>query len=173
MSNISPLRNNIQVEETEFLAAVSESTMQKIGGSVNFINQYQKYDKVWCVNGAYSTLSIPFLGIDNLIYLPDNATITNAFMFCRKAGTSGTTTLDIKYATTPGGTFTSIFSTKPSIGYSAGDFSWCYTGSAFANTTAPVLGTANLNANSVLRMDITTAQSGGIGCGIVLFMQPR
>ena len=175
MSDLPGVRKYVQTEETRFRAAVSEALAQKLGSSINFINSFQKYVKQWFINGQYNALSIPFLGIDGMTYVPDNATITNAFMFHRAAGTGGSTSLDIKTATTPGGTFTSIFSTQPSINYAAGNFAFCFTGSSFLNTTAPVLSVTSLNANTVLRCDITSAQSGNTakGCGLILFMQPR
>lgn len=174
MAEISPIRSNLQIEQAQFRAAVSESILQQAGSSINFINTYQKYDKAFCINGAYNSLSIPFAAIDNILFIPDNALITNAFMFTRKAGSGGTTELDVKYATTPGGSWASVFSTTPKISYAAGDFAWCYTGSSFLNTTAPVLSVTNLNAGMAIRCDIITSQSGDArGAGIVLFLQPR
>lgn len=173
MSDLSPVRKNVQVEESRFRSAVSEAVVQKVGSAINFINDFQKFDKQFFLNGAYYTLPTPFLGVDGLTYIPNNARITDVFMFARKAGSGGSTTLDLKFTATPGGTFTSIFSTQPRISYAAGDFSFCYTGSSFSNTTAPVLSTNLLAAGSVVRMDLMGSQTGApAGCGIVLFMQP-
>lgn len=173
MAEIPALRQQIQIPETQFRAAVSESTWQKIGGSINFINTLQKYDKGFFVNGGYGVLSMPFLGLDGLFVIPDNFKITNVAMAVKTAGSSGSTTMDLKYATTPGGPFTSIFSTTPSINYSAGNYSWCYTGSSFANTTAPVLLTTDLNAGAALRCDILSVMGGTpIGAFLTLYMQP-
>lgn len=174
MSDITASRKNIQVEETRYRSAVSESVAQKLGGSINFINTYQHSEKQWFVNGKYGLLTIPFNAIDGLVLANFNLTIINAFMFVRQAGSGGDTTLDIKYSTTPGGAWTSIFSTKPSINYAAGDFAWCYVSSAFSNTTAPVLSTTSIDAGWVMRCDITSAQSGDArGCGLVLHYKPR
>lgn len=41
MADITAARANIQIEETGFKAAVSESVFKKVGGSINFINNYQ------------------------------------------------------------------------------------------------------------------------------------
>lgn len=173
MTDLPPSRKYVQTEESRFRSAVSESLAQKIGSSINFINSNQKYDKIFVVNGQYNLLSLPFPGIDGIFVLPDNAEITNAEMYIRIAGSGGDTILDIKYATTPGGSWTSIFSTLPSINYSSGNFSWCYTGSSFPNTTAPVLGTTLLQAGWALRCDIISAQSGAAkGAGIAVYMRP-
>jgi len=174
MSDLAGVRKMIQVEETQYRSAVSEAFAQKLGSSVNFINIAQKYDKGWFVNGTYALLTLPYSAIDGIYLVPDNATITNAMLYVRTAGSSGTTELDIKYATTPGGAWTSIFSTTPKITSAAGNYAWCYTGSAFSNTTAPVLSTTTLNAGSALRCDIIQAQGGTpVGCGLILYMQPR
>ena len=64
-------------------------------------------------------------------------------------------------------------STKPAISYLAGSFAWCYTGSAFANTTAPVLSVTSLQAGWALRLDILTAQSGSAARGTGLNLNFR
>lgn len=174
MTEITPARVMIEIEQTRFRSAVSEALMQSVGASINFINTYEKFDKAWFINGKYNALTIPFDAIDGITFVPDNAVITNAFMFVHTAGSGGSTTLDIKYATAPGGSWTTIFTTKPSISSAAGSFAWCYTGSAFSNTTAPVLSVTNLTAGWGLRCDITAAQTGSVaGCGLVLFLRPR
>ena len=174
MSDIPPLRLNVQLEETQFRAAVSESTMQKLGGSVNFINDYQHDTKRFEINGRYPLLTTPFNAIDGLDIVLYDMEIIGAAMFVRQAGTGSTTELDLKYATTPGGSFTSIFSTTPKISYLAGDFSWCYVGSAFANTTAPVLSITDLAAGNAMRCDLIGSQSGDArGCGLIIFHRPR
>lgn len=174
MTEITPSRNIIQIEETRFRAAVSEATAQRLGGSMNLILEREYQEKTFYVNGKYGTLTIPFTGIDGLELFLFDSTIINAFFFIKTAGTSGSTTLDIQYATTPGGSFTSIFSTKPSISYLAGDYAWCYVGSAFPNTTAPVLSTDEMDAGWVIRCNIDAVQGGdAVGCGLVLQYQPR
>ncbi len=173
MTDIVPSRQLIQTEETRFRAAVSEGTAQKMGGSMNFLLEELYEQKSWFINGNYSQLTTPFIGIDGMEFLFTNATLLDAFMFVKTAGSSGSTSLDIKYATTPGGSFTSIFSTPPSINYQAGNFAWVYVGSAFVHTTAPVIGTTTLNAGSALRCDVLSTQGGlTLACGIVLRHQP-
>lgn len=176
MSFISPTRANVTKEETQFRAAVSESTMQKIGSSINFINTYQEEHKSWYLNGSYGTLTVPFAAIDGIFVLDRNVELVSCSMFVRLAGTLGGTQLDIKYATAPGGTWTSIFSTLPAISYLAGNYAWCNTGSSFANTTAPVISPTkiNLNAGWALRADLMAYQAGGPrGTGINLNFRPR
>ena len=39
MTDLTAIKKNIQAEETQFKSSVSESTMQKIGSSINWVNQ--------------------------------------------------------------------------------------------------------------------------------------
>jgi hypothetical protein len=175
MTAITPSRQLIQLEETRFRAAVSEATAQKIGGSVNFFLQQIYQQKEYFINGNYSSLSTPFSGIDGLQMFFNNATLTDAFLYIKTAGSSGNTSLDIKFATTPGGSFTSIFTTPPSINYQAGNYAWCRVGTSYANTTAPVFNSAAtaMSAGSVIRCDVLSVQGGSpLACGIIIKHNP-
>lgn len=72
-----------------------------------------------------------------------------------KAGTSGTTEVDALVSVGDGnGPYTSIFSTKPSVGFAAGDGATSTNGVLTSN---PV----TITAGSWIRVDLTAAQSGG------------
>lgn len=175
MSEITGARKNIHQEEVEYLAAVSEATFTKMGGSVNFINNRQHSEKQFFANGRYGIeSSYPTLAVDGLTFFQYDAEIIDAWMFVAFAGSGGTTELDIKRATTPGGSFTSIFSTTPKITSAAGNFVWIHVGSAIAGTTAPVLATTLVDAEDALRLDVITAQSGTpITTGLIIHYRPR
>lgn len=174
MTAVLPSRQILQYEETRFRAAVSEATAQKMSGSINFFLEEIYQEKQFFVNGNYSLLTTPFIGIDGFDFMFNDTTLYDAFMFIKTAGSSGDTSLDIKYATTPGGSFTSIFSTPPSINYQAGNNFWVYGGTSFVHTTAPVLGVTQLAAGTALRCDILSSQGGTpLACGIILRHQPR
>jgi hypothetical protein len=175
MADLTPSRKNLQVEETRFRSAVSESIVQKAGSSINFINERQHSEKQFFINGNYSAISLPFIAIDGYTFFQFDAEIIDVWMFIQFAGSGGTTELDIKRATTPGGSFSSIFSTTPKISSLAGDGIWIHVGSSFPNTTAPVLALSQVNAGDALRCDLIQAQSGATvnGCGIVVHYRPR
>lgn len=175
MTNITPSRQLLQIEELRFRAAVSEATAQRIGGNVNFFLENIYEQKTWFINGNYNILAKPFAGIDGMEFMFNNSTLIDAFMFIKTAGNSGDTTLDIKYATAPGGSFVSIFTTPPTINFQAGDYAWINVGSSLAHTTAPVLdpSATALSAGTALRCDILDMQGGTpLACGIVLRHQP-
>ncbi len=70
MSDVDPVRKNIQIEEVQFRGAVSESVGQKLGGSINFINDFQYDTKAFFLNGLYNIVAAPQTGVDGLYVVP-------------------------------------------------------------------------------------------------------
>lgn len=180
MADLDPERKNIQVEETRFKYAVSESWAQKIGKSINFINDKQHSEKQFFLNGRYAAADIPFLGADGLCIFNYDAEILNVYAFNLEAGGGGTTELDIKRTTASGGAFTSIFSTTPKIASTAGNWAYVGIGDSGTGLTAPVFASVNDNdcfevdAGDALRFDILTAQSDRPrSCGVIVHYRPR
>ena len=175
MTAITPARSLMDIEELQSRAAVSEATAQKLGANVNFFLQEVYEQKAFYVNGNYSILSTPFLGIDGMEFFFTNASLIDAFMFVKTAGSSGSTSLDLKSCSAVGAPFVSVFSTPPAINYQAGNYVWVNVGSSVANTTAPIFNSAAtaLSAGTALRCDILSVQGGTpLACGIVLRHQP-
>jgi hypothetical protein len=175
MTDLADIKNIITVEETRFRAAVSESTFQRVGQTLNFINHRNHQEKAWFLNGDYGPYA-PQTYVDGMTFFEFDATIIDVFMFVGLAGSGGTTELDIKVASTPGGSFASIFSTTPKIQAAAGSGIWIHVGSSVPNTTAPVLSTTTVNANWGLRLDLVTGQTltGFSGStGAIIIYRPR
>lgn len=104
------------------------------------------------VNGTYGEpgdLQIPAVGLLKTT-LNFNITITGARLIVDKAGVSGTTEIDIKFKR-GAGAYTSIFTTKPSVVYTAGDDST--SSNAVLNVSE-----VSLQAGDIVRLDITDAQ---------------
>lgn len=174
MTDITPARANLQVEETDFNSAVSEALLQKMGGSVNFINDRQHSEKQFFLNGKYNQATLPLLASDGLVVFNFNATIINAYMFVLISGSGGVTELDIKRTTSSGGAFSSIFSTTPKISSSAGDFAYVGIGGSGSGLTAPVLSVTDVDAGDALRMDLISAQTGDVrSTGLIIHYRPR
>lgn len=175
---VTPKRNLIYFEGAQFLGAVSEELIQRQGGVSNFISLYQYTEKQFFANGRYGIMSsYPQLGVDGLVFLEFNIEIINAWVFNNVPGSGGTTELDIKKASTPGGAFTSIFSTTPKITSAAPAFSWAdWQGKTTPTTgvTAPVVSSPNLNAGDALRLDLLTVMTGNPeNTGILITYRPR
>lgn len=177
MTDISPARSNIQIEEVRYRAAVSEGTFTRIGSSINHINTFQYDTKSFFLNGDYA-ISVAIgstIGVDGLYVIPFNCEVFQVAMFNLVAGSSGTTTLDVKRATASGGAFTTIFSTTPKIQSTAGNNAYIRTGGAGVGLTAPILTTTpfQLSAGHALRLDIIGVQGGTPqNCGLILYMRP-
>jgi len=128
------------------------------------------------INGNYSNLTIPTNQIDGLRFFNFNATIVNAWAWIRSAGSSGTTEVDIKYASAPGGAFASIFSTKPAFTSTAAD--GAYVDSAGVVTpptgaTAGVLSTTSVVAGGALRLDLTNSMVDPDSVGVTIIYKQR
>jgi len=180
MTDIPVSRTNIQIEGSQFRSAVSEFLIQSVGAGINFINNRQHSEKQFFLNGRYGSLPTPFLGVDGLTVWEFDAEIINIWMFILEAGSGGTTELDLKIATTPGGAFTSIFSTTPKATSATSNFSWIGIGDTVTGMTAPVFSTVNangyyeVNAGDALRFDILSNQSGTPrSTGLLCHYRPR
>lgn len=163
-------------EGARFRSANSEELIQRLGGSINFVNERQYEVRDFIANGQYGAVpTYPIIANDGLSFFKFDVEIIDAWAWVQYAGASGTTELDLKYATTPGGAFNSIFSTTPKIQAAAGNFVWVHLGSVVANTTAPVISVPNIDAGWAVRMDIITGQTGTAvnGAGLQIHYRPR
>lgn len=108
------------------------------------------------VYGAYGEagdLTIPVSGIiKTTINFP--LTVTGVRILIDRAGTSGTTEIDLKFKRGIG-SYTSLFSTKPSVGYVSGND---------ALSTNAILDPdyVDLQTGDILRLDISSVQAGAI-----------
>ncbi len=177
MSDLSILRQNIQVEETRYGAGVSEFTLQKVGGAINFINIRQYQEKEFQANGFYGRTAMPYIVTDGLTFFNFDAEIVNVFAYINEPGTTGTTEIDIKISAPGSGSWASIFSTTPKFTSSAAALSRVdVTGTNPATTgvTAPVLSTTNVLAGYAVRMDLIQAMtSDPVTCGALIIYRPR
>jgi hypothetical protein len=99
-------------------------------------------------------------------------------MFNMKAGSSGTTTLDVHWLNGSGDQGT-IFSTKPAIAFNAGNEAYLARNLASGNDktgtglTLPVFSKTQFVEFDALRIDIDDAQIGGENSGLILWYRPR
>ena len=182
MSEITPARQNIFEQETRYRAAVSEATKTKIGGSINFINERQYDQKAFFLNGPYRVaVNIGSTeAVDGLMPFLFPVELVGVWMFNLVSGSSSNTQLDVRRRTSPGGTSTSIFSTRPRITSAASNFA--YVGRRLTDNsvlgggtgmTAPVLSQTEFNAGDVLTLDIVSAMPGAENAGLILQLRPR
>lgn len=182
MPKVQPQRLDIFEEEVRFRASVSEFVGTKIGGAINFINERQVFDKQFFINGPYTLLGFPQLGIDGAISFLFDAEIVGILFFNLVKGTSGTTTFDVRKFTgpntPPGGA--SIFSVKPAIAssqppnaYAVKNFETNTDIVSGPWATMPSLVSSQLNAGEFLVFDLLSGQVGAENCGLILYFRPR
>lgn len=171
---ITPERILIQQEETKFRAAVSESTLSRVGATTNFINTYQANLREFMINGPYGSIATPNLCVDGIVRFPFNWELVDLYIYAGEitAG-SGTTELDVKWKPFSSGSYASIFSTTPKFTNTAAAFETCGIGQTKTGFTAPVLSKTQFDANDQLRIDLAQAISGAVGTGIGLIFRPR
>lgn len=190
MTDVSRLKRNVQVEEVAYKAAVSESTWNKIGGAINFINDRQYDTRKVCLDGSYWVAAVPLTGVESLEAFPFDAEVFNVCMYNMVSGSGGTTELDFKVCTSSGGSFTSIFAITPKIASTAGNNNYFLMRDEDGNantagtgqtmpTFAPAMidgttGHLNIDAGSALRCDLIAKQTGfPENCGIILYFRAR
>jgi hypothetical protein len=176
VADIPYLRRNVKEEEIRYRASISESTFYKIGGSVNFINTYQYFQFYFGMMGPYSFLSTPFNGVGTIEVFDYDAEIVQIWVTSMTSG-SGTTQVDIKKAALNSSSYSTIFSTKPSVSSSTpSDSVFDMNGEATlpSGCVRPVLVSANFNAGDKLRLDVDSVMgSGARDLQIQIFWRPR
>lgn len=156
MADISPSLKNIDQNETKYGASVSENTMTKIGGSINFLNTYWYHSYTFNFLGPFHQISG---GEDGVMIFPFDAEVVAVTGRCRDYGTSGNTVLDLHKITnaTDNGT---VLTTKITLTNAVSNgFVWGtnYITNASNSTTGvtlPVFSNTDFNAFQGLRLDI-------------------
>lgn len=176
MAEITPARNNIQVEEASYKAAVSEAVGSKIGGAINFINTYITQKFYFGVSGPFESLVLPYSDFGYQEVFPFNAEIVNVYCRYGVAGTASTSEVDIEWAADNSGTWASIFSTTPKVANTAADngvFDADGVSTTPAGCTQPVLSKTTFAAGDKLRCELTAAATGADGFIIIIEWRPR
>jgi hypothetical protein len=182
MANITAARNNIEQEEVEYGAAVSESTFTKIGGSINHINTYQNnYFEFGILRGVSASGSPTYnngwslpLTISDAETFPDAAEIYKVTVTHGTIGSSGTSELDIQWAAFGSASWASIFGTTPKVASTATADNAYVTGlSTPTGYTAPVLSKSTFAAGDKLRCRFVSSMAGSPnGFLIRLYFRP-
>lgn len=107
------------------------------------------------VNGTYTNYVMNGILKDTI---NSNIRITGVFLLIDQAGSSGSTTIDIKYSRA-GSAYQSILTTLPSIPYTDGNDKISST-----SGTAAVIDVTyrDLNAGDLIRLDVTAVQTAGV-----------
>lgn len=90
-------------------------------------------------------------------------TLTDARLYLPQDGDSGTTTVDVEVSAAGGGSFTTIFSSKPSLASGGGDHS----------LDQGTLSTTDIDAGELLRLDLDAVQVGSGEIHLILAFEAR
>ena len=182
MTDIIAARRNPQVEEMDFRSAVSEATFFKLGASISFVNEYQYDTKNFFINGPYGEQGL-VEGVDGLYVFPFNGQIVGVTMFSLVSGSSGSTSIDVKWLSGSGNVVGSIFSTVPSFSSSSANNSYVAVLESFVQgggvtygggtgITNPVLSKTDFLAGEAIRCDLLNGMVAGENCGLKIYIRP-
>lgn len=151
MSNIIDRSNGQIIDETWFNILKTEIEQNEQQITLHGTNLVIP----WWLNGSYA-YDGPRTGL-LWYFAKQSITLLSCQLFCRKAGASGSTTIDIQVSTNGGSSFASIFTTKPSVPTSGGDYA-----DSVTDGTPAVLDSSKvlIAANNILRFDITGVMLG-------------
>lgn len=129
-----------------------KSNEDDLNSRLNFVEG--GFNKVIAFNGKVANAGLyvstsTFEGLD-IFTAPQAFTLTSAIVTVDVAGTSGTLEIDVQKSTDDGATWTTVFTTKPSVAFGIGD------NAASSNATFSVTSVA---AGDLLRLDISGFQS--------------
>lgn len=146
----------VLIEDSAASGVKKWATVQSLQGSASTVRRSHNFK----LNGVFNKQGVPLNAQDGLFRFDVASTIVDFSLAREIAGSSGTTEVDIQIKP-PAGAWTSIFSTKPAIGASAGAEAAIAIGGAGTGLTAPVFtGTINVVAGTLMRCNLTSAEAG-------------
>lgn len=172
MSDVPRLRRNVQIAEVSYRAAISETTFNKVGGAINFINDRQnQHFEFGFIRGnantgspTYSGITTPFTDLGTSETFPYAAEIVAITCFHGEAGSGGTSELDIKWQpVNSAAAFATVFSTTPKVTSAAAAdryFDTLGNNTTPTGCTAPVLSKSTFAAGDKIRCDVITSMTG-------------
>lgn len=179
MTDIADARKNIDINDVQFRASVSESVGNKLGASINFINNRQYLTHQFNFNGRYA-LGVGFFGADGIFPCLNDTEIVGLTMFNRVSGTSGTTEIDIEWLSASNSSQGSIFSTTPKIDSTASNYSYLIRNELTATNvelptgaTAPVFSKTQFDAGDALLCKLVSGMGDAEDLSLLIHFRPR
>lgn len=164
----------IEIDAAE--VATGEGVSSTVGTKIrdNFIDHEDRIDNLEGTNLNYRPIEFvvtgDYLVADAVLYdrITFDVDITANHLIIPIAGTSGTTEIDIEYKRGVGA-WTSIFSTKPAVIYTAGDLG--LSSEEGTGETKGVVSTVSLLAGDYLRLNIDSRQTGSLSPGFIVQLE--
>lgn len=179
MSNLPEARTDIEKEEVSFRSAVAESTFQRMGQGVNFINRRQHQIHSFNYNGL-TRLFVDTVGADGVFPCLFDMEIVGISVFMRRGGSSGNCIINMEWFDGPSSNQGSIFATKPQLNSTGGDFNYMIY-NALTDTaeeigtgfTAPSLSKTQFDAGDVINCKIESAMPDSEDLMFMIHHRPR
>lgn len=162
------------LEDMQGNASLSETLMNKIGASHNFIFDYFLRLNFGVSGAPYSSLSAyPYTFSNTMENVNIACELINIEVFNEISGTSGNTEFSIERQLAAGGAWTNIFSTNCTIANTASDnLFFKNTDTAPSGVTQPVISISSFALNDKLRFVIVGAASGASNLSVRLNLRP-
>jgi hypothetical protein len=179
MADISDAKSNIAVEDVQFKASVSEAVGNKIGGSINFINNRQADQHSWNLNGDFSVVAASEVGDGVFICQEDMELVGYALYIGTNGSTGSSITCDLHWISSDGTDNGTIFSTKPAIATSAADGSFTHSNIRAAASEVPTGHTEGTFSKTEfarhdgIRFDLDSSTGGAQNLQLIIFFRPR
>jgi hypothetical protein len=179
MAEITPSRNNVQVEDVQFRASVSEAVGNKLGGSINFINDRQFDIHSWHLNGDFSVIAASEVG-DGVFICQEDMEIVGLALYIGTNGSTGSNiTVDLHWISSDGTDNGTIFSVKPAIATTAADGAFLHQNIRASDNEVPTGFTAatfsktTFDRHDGIRLDLDSSTGGASNLQCTIFFRPR
>lgn len=166
---------NYTLKQNQTVIYYRDSVSQRT--RLSWVNpQFSEETLEFKLNGSYydPTDVFPIDAIDGYTVIPYDMIITNVFLYNIKVGEGGATRFRLYSKAFGAGSFTNLFTTDPSIAFTAGDGKWIGVGDTVTGCTAPILNVSSqfIAKKSILKCDVIQLQNGTTilpeDCGLVV-----
>ena len=120
MADVPSAKNKIQVEEVSYKSSVSESTMTRISGSINYIID-KVFDRLFFEWGQVPRVTTYSTGLQGVRYIYATADIARYLLTTFTAGSSGSNAVNFDVYDETNTLLGDLFSVAPSVASGAGD----------------------------------------------------
>lgn len=179
MAEITDARVNIQEEDVQFRASVSEAVGNKLGGSLNFVNNRQYDQHSWNLNGDFSVVQASEVG-DGVFICQEDMEVVGYALYIGTNGSTGTSiTCDLHWISSDGTDNGTIFSTNPDIDTTAADGSFTHSNIRAVSSEVPtghtegVFSKTDFARHDGIRFDLDLSTGGASNLQLILFFRPR
>ena len=179
MAEISDARKNIQIEDVQFRASVSEAVGSKLGSSLNFVNNRQSDQHSWNLNGDFSVVQASEVGDGVFICQEPMELVGYALYIGTNGGTGTSITCDLHWISSDGTDNGTIFSTKPDIDLTAADGSFTHSNTRAADNAVPtghtlgIFSKTDFDRHDGIRLDLDLSTGGASDLQLIIFFRPR